>query len=146
MVNQVSVPKPIDFTPQSLPRVLCPSTDTLILVVILCVSSSFKCSLPRTALSGLHRAFVWSLEVLLGLLPLKPRYLPFCSRMGEFAQPVAKMLSTGLIAHMIIPHDCSTFNNLISKELSLELFKESEIDLSLAKFHLSVVRRKTFLA
>lgn len=52
------------------------------------------------------------------------------------------MLSTVLFD---CPDDYSTFNNLISKELSLEPFKEFEIQLSLAEFHLSVVGRKTFL-
>lgn len=45
------------------------------------------------------------------------------------------MLSTGLFDH---PDDYSTFNNLMSKELSLEPFKEPEIQLSLAECLLSV--------
>lgn len=74
---------------------------------------------------------------------LSPAMWHSAQEFGEFAQPVVKMLSNGLFD---CPGDYSTFNNLFSslKELSLEPFKESEIQLSLAVFHLNVVGRKTF--
>lgn len=109
--------------------VFCVKVETtFILVVILYASSSSKCCTAQ----GSSVRVTLSFCVVSGCAswPLKPGLWHSALQVGEFAQPVVKMLSTGLFDR---PDDYSTFNNLISKELSLEPFKESEIQLSLAE-------------